>query len=203
MVVGAVVVVALAIALVWPRDQRHPIAVTTTTTPVIVTTPGSAVSVSTFVLPPITSRPESFLQGRPAPTAADPTSSGLGLEVLPLQVPFGTPVSVSLRADFTQVAPTLAALVWLDRSVNDGWQTVAWIAQVAPGQQVAQDVGTGIDTGPSPDAITIPAGDAFGVNLDRFPEGSYRLCRYVPLHAHDGTLPPDNPAYVCAPVNLS
>ena len=149
-----------------------------------------------------TARPAAPLEGRSAPTPLDLSSIGLRLSVFPLQVPFGTPVSVRLEGDLTRVGPTLAALVWVDRSVDNGWQTAAWVAQAAPGFQVMQNVGTS-DAGPSPDAITIPAGDAFGVNLDGLAAGTYRVCRYVAIAATDVTVPTDNPVYLCVPVNLT
>jgi hypothetical protein len=203
MVVGVVVVVALAIALVWPRDEHHPIAATTTTTPAVVTPPGSTVSGTAFPPQIVNGRPLAPLEGRPAPTPLDLSTLGLRLSVFPLQVPFGTPVSVRLEGDLTLIGPTLAALVWVDRSVDGGWQTAAWVAQAAPGVQVMQNVGTRIDAGPSPDAITISASDAFGVNLDGLAAGTYRVCKYVPLTVTANTLPVDNPVYLCAPVNLS
>jgi hypothetical protein len=218
MLIGAVAVVTLLVALVWPRSKDHPLAVVPTTAP----SADLTVSVSTNDPPAPDTRPVVALEGRPAPAAAAPDGSTLVLRltVLPSQVPIGTPVFVRLEGNLARVSPTIAALVWLDRSVDDGWETVAWIAQDAPGHQVAQDVGTGLDTGPSPDAITIPAGDAFGVDLDRFAPGSYRVCRYVPLASTptDGTAtngtatygngtdvsaPIDNPVYLCTPITLT
>jgi hypothetical protein len=208
MVIGAVVVAALVVVLVWPRSTHRPLVATTTTTPAIVTPSGSTVPGTAFPPQIATARPAAPIEGRPSPTPLDLSSIGLRLSVFPLQVPFGTPVSVRLEGDLTRVGPTLAALVWVDRSVDNGWQTAAWVAQAAPGFQVMENVGTRIDAGPSPDAITIPAGDAFGVNLDGLAAGTYRVCRYVPLTANDvsanaGTVPTDNPVYLCAPITLT
>jgi hypothetical protein len=205
--VGAVVVVALIVALVWPRSTHHPLATTTTTTSAIDTPPSSTAASGLARTPFATERPFDPLPGRPAPTPLNGSGIGLRLSVFPLQVPFGTPVSVRLEGDLSKVGPTLAALVWVDRSVDNGWQTAAWVAQTAPGFQEIENVTTR-DAGPSPDAITIPTGDEFGVNLDGLAAGTYRVCRYVPLAvtevtAADGSLPIDNPVYLCAPITLT
>jgi hypothetical protein len=207
MIVGGLAVVALAVALVWPRSTRNPLAAATTTTSAIDTPPSSTAASGLVRTPFPTGRPFAPLPGRPAPTPLDLTSVGLRLSVLPAEAAYGTPVSVRLDGDLAKVSPTLAALVWVDRSVDNGWQTAAWIAQTAPGLQEMENV-TARDAGPSPDAITIPAGDTFGVNLDGLAAGTYRVCRYVPLRADafvssDATVPIDNPVYLCAPITLT
>jgi hypothetical protein len=183
-VLGGVAVVALAVALVWPRSSPSALTPSTTTT--------TTTRVATKVAPPTT------LPGRVAPTPV--TGSHIGLSVEPSTAALRQYVTVRLTGDLISVSPTVAAVVWIDQLVVDQWRTIAWFALVADDAQISGFVSADGE-GPGPDAIFVPAADGIDFNVDRLKTGTYRICRYVPVHAAgSSTLPDPSPIYVCGPL---
>jgi hypothetical protein len=189
---GAVAVVALMLSLAWPRSSHSTLTATTTTVPVtVVTTP-------IVTTPIVTTPPPTTLPGREAPTLI--TDSHIGLSVEPATAALRQYVTVRLSGDLVSVLPAVAAVVWIDQSVADQWRTIAWFALVADDAQISGFVSAD-GAGPGPDAIFLPPAAGLEFNVDRLKTGTYRVCRYVPVHATDSsTVPGENPIYVCGPM---
>jgi hypothetical protein len=169
-------------------------------------TPGSAPSTSvpsttvpsTTVPGPVVAVP-STLPGRDAPVAA--SNLGFVLRVEPSAVAIGAPVTVRLEGDLSGVASPLAAVAWVDERLSGRWRTVYWMAR-SPGPSQKGGAVSPDPLGPGPDAVTFDARQAVDFDVAVLAAGSYRMCRYVPLHAGGAAAAASNPAYVCAALTV-